>query len=136
MLVFTREWIDSLAAVLRENEQYQKNARGFDSTFQFVAESAPKKGVMETRSCGLKAPECEETWEGIRAGSDFVMTASYETYHKIFTGQLNAIIAMSTRKAKVKGNLVKLLKYTSATNSFVEAIQKLPNEFEGDFAEK
>ena len=64
------------------------------------------------------------------------MTASYETFYKIFTGKLNAIVAMTVRKAKVKGNMVKLLKYTSATNNFVEAIQQLPNDYEGDFAQK
>ncbi|MBC2715998.1 MAG: hypothetical protein HF978_11880 [Desulfobacteraceae bacterium] len=135
MLVFTKEWIEALAASLRENEKYQKSAKGFNSTFQFVVESVPKKGVTKTKSCGLKTPECEETWEGIKTGADFTMTASYETYYKICTGKMNAIVAMTTRKAKVKGNMVKLLKYTSATNNFVEAIQQLPNEFEGDFAD-
>lgn len=134
MLVFTKEWIAALAAGLRDNEKYQKNAKGFDSTFQFVAEAVPQKGVPETKACGLKTPECEETWEGIKTGADFTMTASYETFFKICTGKLNALAAITTRKAKVKGNMVKLLKYTAATNSFVEAIQQLPNEFEGDFA--
>lgn len=136
MLVFTKEWIDALALSLLKNEKYQKSAQGFDSTFQFVVESVPKRGVTQTKSCGLKAPQCDETWEGIKTGADFTMTASYEIFHKICNGKMNALVAITTRKAKVKGNMVKLLKFTSATNNFVATIQQLPNEFEGDFAEK
>jgi putative sterol carrier protein len=133
MYVFTKEWIDALAEALKNDETYQNKAKGFDSTYQFVVEPVPDKGITETKAYGLKLPQCDETWEGIRSDADYTMTASYEVFHKITKGKMGAVMAISTRKAKVKGNLAKLLKYTGAINRFVEVMQTMPIEFEGDF---
>jgi len=46
-------------------------------------------------------------------------------------GKTSAVRVIATRKARVKGNLAKLFKYTGAINRFVEVMQGLPNEFEG-----
>ena len=134
MLVFTKEWIDELAEALKNDEIYQKKAEGFDSSYQFVVEPVPEKGVTEQRACGLNLPQCDETWEGIRPNTDYVMTASYEVFYNIMTGKMGATRAITTRKAKVKGNLAKLLKYTGAINRYVEVLGQVEADFEGDFA--
>lgn len=133
MLVFTKEWIDALAEALKEDDVYQKKAEGFDSSYQFVVQPSPKRGVTESRACGLNLPQCDEAWEGIRQGTDYTMTAPYDVFHSVFVGKASAVKVIATRKAKVKGNLAKLLKFTGAINRFVEVMQGLPNEFEGDF---
>ncbi len=133
MLVFTKEWIDALAKALKNDEVYQQKAKGFDSTYQFIIEPVPEKGVTAQRACGLNLPQCDETWEGIRPDTDFVMTASYEVFHQIMTGKMGATWAITTRKAKVKGNLAKLLKYTGAINRYVEVLGQVKGEFEGEF---
>ena len=133
MYVFSEEWIDKLAEALKNDEIYQKKAKGFDSSYQFVVEPVPAKGVTEQRACGLNLPQCDETWEGMRPNTDYVMTASYETYYDIMAGKIGATWAITTRKAKVKGNLAKLLKYTAAINRYVEVLGQVGGEFEGDF---
>ncbi len=133
MVVFTKEWIDALAEALKTDEIYQNKARGFDSTYQFIVEPVPGKGVPQQRACGLKLPQCDETWEGIRADSDFVMTAPYDVFYQIMTGKMGATWAITTRKAKVKGNLAKLLKYTGAINRYVEVLGQVKADFEGEF---
>ncbi|MBW2443146.1 MAG: SCP2 sterol-binding domain-containing protein [Deltaproteobacteria bacterium] len=133
MYVFSKEWIDKLAEALKNDEIYQKKAKGFDSSYQFVVEPVPAKGVTEQRACGLNLPQCDETWEGMRPNTDYVMTASYETYYDIMAGKIGATWAITTRKAKVKGNLAKLLKYTAAINRYVEVLGQVGGEFEGDF---
>lgn len=133
MHAFTKEWIDALAEALKNDEIYQKKAKGFDSSYQFIVEPVPEKGVTEQRACGLNLPQCDETWEGIRPNTDYVMTASYEIFYKIMTGEMGATWAITTRKAKVKGNLAKLLKYTGAINRYVEVLGQIETDFEGDF---
>ena len=134
MYVFSKEWIDALAEALRSDENYQKKAEGFDSLYQFIATACPKKGVPESMACGLLLPQATETWKGIREDVDYTMTAPYEVYYKIITGKLNAILALTTRKARVQGNFAKMMKYTAATNKFVEIMKELSAQFEGDFS--
>lgn len=133
MYAFTKGWIDALAETLRNDEQYQQKAKGFDSSFQFIAEAAPEKGVPDQRACGLNLPQCDENWEGIRPGTDYIMSGPYQIFHKIMIGKMSPVMAITTRKVKVKGNLAKLLKYTGATNRFVEVLGQIETEFEGDF---
>ena len=133
MYVFSKEWIDKLAEALKNDEIHQKKAKGFDSSYQFVVEPVPEKGVTGQRACGLNLPQCDETWEGVRPNTDYTMTASYETYYDIMTGKIGATWAITTRKAKVKGNLAKLLKYTAAINRYVEVLGQVGGKFEGDF---
>ncbi len=134
MLAFTQEWIDAVAEVLRNDETYQRKAKGFDSSFQFVVKADPKKGVAEDRACGLNLPACDKAWIGAHDAPDYTMTGSYGVFHGIVTGKTGAVMAITTRKVKVQGNLAKLLKYTGATNRFVEVLREVGTEFEGDFA--
>lgn len=136
MYVLTKEWIDVLAEALKADELYQRKAVGFDSSFQFIVEAAPEKGVPEQRACGVNLPQCDETWEGIRPNTDYVMSGPYETFYKIMTGKMGAVMAITTRKVKMKGNLAKLLKYTGAINRYVELLGQVEGDFEGDFGKK
>lgn len=131
MLVFTQEWIDALAAALKADEMYQQKAKGFDSSFQFIVEPSAKLGITESRACGLNLPQCDETWEGVREEVDYTMSAPYDVFFDIITGKASAVRVIATRKARIRGNLAKLLKYTGAINRFVEVMQSLPGEFEG-----
>lgn len=134
MRFLSKEWVDALAESLRTNESYQKKGKGFDSFYQIVAMPCPEKGVTESHSCGLLLPLATETWQGLREDVDYTLTAPYEVYVKIFKGELNPIVAMTTGKAKLKGSMAKALRYTAATNMFVSIMKKLPTEFDGAFA--
>ena len=54
------------------------------------------------------------------------MTAPYEVFYNIFIGKSSAVKVIATCKARVKGNLAKLLKYTGAINRFVEVCRICP----------
>ena len=134
MKFLSKEWVESLAEQLRRDEKYQKKAKGFDSYYQLIAEPSPEKGVAERKAAGLLLPQATETWEGVRDKVDYTMTASYEVFHKIFSGELGAILAITSGKAKVTGNYAKMMRYTAGANMFVQNMKKLPTEFEGDFS--
>ena len=134
MKFMTKEWVDVLAEQLKLDDKYQKKAKGFDSYYQIIATPSPEKGVTEQKACGLFLPTATETWEGIRDDADYTMTAPYEVYYKIFTGELGAMLAITSGKAKIKGNFPKMLKYTGGTNMFVGIMKKMETDFEGDFA--
>ena len=134
MLAFSKEWIDAVAEALRNDEVYQHKAQGFDSYYQFVVKAAPDRGVPEDKACGLYIPDCNDSWDGIRPNSEYVMSGSYDVFHQIITGKLGPVVAITTRKVMLKGNLAKLLKFTGATLRFVKVLEQIQCEFEGDWA--
>jgi len=133
MYVFSEEWIYALADLLKNDEVYQQKAKDFDSSFQFVVKANPARGVQNDLACGVNLPQCDKIWAGIQPNTDYVMSGPYETFHKILKGKMGAVMAITTRKVKVQGNLAKLLKFTGAINRFVELLGQVDSEFEGDF---
>jgi putative sterol carrier protein len=134
MLAFSKEWIEALAEELKNDDEYQQAAVGFDSRFQFVVEPVPAKGVTERYAVGLKAPQCDEVWEGIRKDVDYTLSGPYSIFVEILNGNIGATKAMVTRKLRLKGNMTNLLKYKRAIDLFVAALGKVETDFEGEFA--
>ena len=134
MLAFSKEWIEALAEKLKNDQEYQKAAEGFDSRFQFIVEPEPAKGVNERYAVGLFAPQCDEVWEGIRKDVDYTLSGPYGVFVDILHGKIGATKAMVTRKLRLKGNMTNLLKYKRAVDLFVGALGEVDTEFEGDYA--
>ncbi len=133
MLTFSKEWIDALAEKLKNDDVYQKAAVGFDAIFQFIVEPEPDKGITERMEVGIKLPECDETWQGIRDDANYVMSGKYGVYVEVLKGNIGATKAITLRKLKVKGNLANLLKFKRAIDRYVEVLGEVPSEFEGDY---
>lgn len=134
MLAFSKEWIDALAERLKVDEAYQNAAQGFEAVFQFIIEPEPEKGVAQRREVGIKLPECDETWEGLRDDANYSMSGKYGVYLDVLSGKIGATKAITLRKLKVKGNLANLLKYKRAIDRYVEVLGEVPAEYEGDYA--
>jgi putative sterol carrier protein len=134
MFAFSKEWIEALAEKLKNDQEYQKAAEGFDSYFQFIVEPDPAKGVSERRAVGLYAPKCDEVWEGIRKEVDYTLSGPYGIFVDILEGRIGATKAMVTRKLRLKGNMTNLLKYKKAIDLFVGSLGEVDTEYEGDYA--
>lgn len=134
MLTFSKEWIDALAEKLKNDDAYQQAAVGFEAIFQFIVEPEPDKGITERKEVGIKLPECDETWQGIRDDANYVMSGKYGVYVDVLGGKIGATKAIALRKLKVKGNLANLLKFKRAIDRYVEVLGEVPSEFEGGYA--
>ncbi len=133
MLAFSKDWIEALAEKLRNNAEYQKAAKGFDSLFQFVVEPVPGKGIRDRYAVGLKAPQCDETWEGTRNDADYTLSGPYNVFYDVLHGKIGVTRAIAMRKLRVKGNLANLLKYKRAIDLFIETLGQVETEFEGEW---
>lgn len=133
MKAFTGEWLDTLAKALRDDAMYQERTRGFDRAFQFVVQPQPQKGITEQHAFGLNLPQCDKTWMGLQPDSPYIMSGSYQAFFDVMTKRVGAVPSMLMLKLRVKGNIVRLLAYTSGINRFVEVLTTLPTEFEGKF---
>ena len=119
------------------DEVYQRLAKDESDSYLMIIKAEPGKGVPETVTVGYAAEHgtITEVWIGERE-TDFVLQAPYGVWVQILTGKLDPNKAMMMRKMKVKGNLLQLLKTADATIRWLQVLQTLPTEFEGEYADQ
>ncbi|MBU4175022.1 MAG: SCP2 sterol-binding domain-containing protein [Actinobacteria bacterium] len=135
MKLATEEYFAEVQKRTNEDAQYRKLAKGENESFTMVMKAEPGKGVPEDVSGGyqLKDGEMTEAWLGIR-DTTFTLAAPYGIWVDILRGHLNATKALSLRKLKVKGSFLKLLKGSKSTDRWVQVLQSIPTEFEGEYS--
>lgn len=129
------EYLEEVRRRSNADEEYQRLARDESDSYLMVIKAEPGKGIPETLTIGYAADHgtITEVWIGERK-TDFVLTAPYGVWVRILTGKLDPNKAMMMRKLKVKGNLLQLLRTADATIRWLQVLQTIPTEFEGDYA--
>jgi putative sterol carrier protein len=123
------EYLEEVRRRSNADEEYQRLAKDESDSYLMVIKAEPDKGVPETVTIGYAADHGERE-------TDFVLQAPYGVWVQILTGRLNPNKAMMMRKMKVRGNLLQLLKTADATIRWLQVLQTLPTEFEGDYADR
>jgi putative sterol carrier protein len=129
------EYLEEVRRYSNADEEYQRLAKDESDSYLMVIQAEPNNGIAETLAIGYAADHgtITEVWVGERK-TDFVLQGSYGVWVRILTGQLDPNKAMMMRKLKVKGNLLQLLRTADATMRWLQVLQTIPTEFEGDYA--
>jgi putative sterol carrier protein len=61
--------------------------------------------------------------------AQYFMRGSFTTWRKTIEGKLDPIQGLMTRKFKLKGNLMKVLRYPRAAKGLVHCVLRVPTEF-------
>jgi len=130
----TMDYLLEIQKRTNEDEKYRKLAKNETSSYTMVIKAQADKGVPSEIVLGYNEVEGEitEGWEGQKP-TEFTLTAPYGIWVDILRGHLNATKALSLRKLKVKGPFLKLLKNSSSTDRWIEILQSIPTEFDGEF---
>ena len=112
------------------DEEYLELAKDEYASYTFVIRAEPEKGVDRNLVIGYTVEDGRITdiWLGERE-TDFTITGKYEVWIRVLLGKLGATKALMMRKLKVKGNLLKLMKYTKPTLRWLEILRTIPTEF-------
>ena len=134
MKLGTTEYQKETQKRANEDEELRRLAKAENESYTFVMKAEPDKGVPEEVVLGqqLRDGEIIDVWIGLR-DTDFTMTARYGVWVDILRGKLSFDKAVLLRKIKLKGGLLKLIKYKS-NDRYVEILLSIPTEFEGDYA--
>ncbi|MEW6032134.1 MAG: SCP2 sterol-binding domain-containing protein [Bacillota bacterium] len=129
------EYVKKMQEVLNSDEQHRRAAKGETDSYLLVLDPEPDKGVAERHIVGYSMVDGEvtEAWTGQRK-TTFVLSAPYGVWVSILEGRLGPIAAMTTRRLKIRGNLLKLLSGSDSTLRMVELLRTIPTEFEGEYA--
>jgi putative sterol carrier protein len=116
--------------------KYLELSKDENEIYTLVLEAEPEKGVAEalTLCYRIENGKIAEVYPTEREAT-FRLSAPYGIWVEILTGKLGVNKALMTRKLKVKGNFMKLLKYSEGVLRWVEILKALPTEFEGQYAQ-
>jgi putative sterol carrier protein len=126
------EWIEELSSQLNRSESYERSARDWEGDFVFVVERDGAfddaaylyLGLYHGKSPGAAMLESEDERD-----AEFVIRAPFGTWRQVIEGKLDPIQGMMTRRLKLSGNLMKIMRYPKAAQEIVACCAQVPTEW-------
>ncbi len=126
------EWIKELSRQLNASEVYEKSAKDWEGDFIFVVE--PDDAYDDTAYLFLalyhgKSPDAAVLNSEDEREAEFVIRAPFTAWRRVIEGKLDPIQGMMTRKLKVEGNMMKIMRYPKAAKEIVACCALVPTDF-------
>ena len=128
----SQEWIFEVRDLLNASESYQRSAKDWEGDFIFVVE--PDESFSETaylhlqlyhgKSPGAAVVDVENLPE-----TEYTLNAPFSTWRKVIDGKLDPIQGMMTGQLKLKGNLMKIMRYPKAAQEIVACCALVPTDW-------
>jgi putative sterol carrier protein len=126
------EWIKALSDQLNTSESYEKSAKDWEGDFVFVIEPDDAYDTTAYLFLGLfhgKSPDAAMLASEDERQTEFVIHAPFGTWRQVVEGKLDPIQAMMTRKLKLEGNMMKIMRYPKAAKEIVDCCALVPTDF-------
>jgi len=128
------EWIKELTHQLNSSESYEKSAKGWEGDFVFIVE--PDETYADTTCMFLGLRDGKSTGAALLASEDereaeFVLRAPFNVWRQVIEGKLDPIQGMMTHKLKLKGNMMKIMRYPRAAKEIIACCASVETEFPG-----
>jgi putative sterol carrier protein len=126
------EWIKELSKQLNGSEAYEQSAKDWEGDFVFVVE--PDEAYSDTAYLFLGLYHGKSSDAAAVASLDereveFVLRAPFSIWRQVIEGKLDPIQGMMTRKMKVQGNMMKIMRYPKAAKEIVTCCALVPTDF-------
>jgi len=126
------EWIKDLARQLNASPSYEKSAKDWEGDFIFIAEpdkTYPQEAYMFLGLYHGKSTDAAMLKSKDERPAQFVIRAHAAVWRKVIEGKLDPIQGMMTRKLKLEGNMMKIMRYPKAAQEIVACCSKVPTDF-------
>jgi putative sterol carrier protein len=126
------EWIKALSKELNASDAYEKSAKDWEGDFIFVVEPDDAYANTDYLYLGLyhgKSPDAAMIDSPDAREAEFVLSAPYTNWRKVIEGEMDPIQGMMTRKLKVQGNMMKIMRYPKAAKEIVSCCALIPTDF-------
>jgi len=126
------EWIKELARQLNASEAYEKSAKDWEGDFVFVVE--PDEAYPNTAYLFLglyhgKSTNAAMIGSETERPAEFIIRAPFSTWRQVIEGKLDPIQGMMTRKLKLQGNMMKVMRYPKAAKEIVSCCALVPTDW-------
>ena len=126
------EWIKELSRQLNASETYEKSAKDWEGDFVFIVEPDDAYDGTAYLYLGLyhgKSPDAAMVASKDEREIEFVLRAPFSAWRKVIEGKLDPIQGMMTRKLKLQGNMMKVMRYPKAAKEIVSCCALVPTEW-------
>lgn len=128
----TDEWVKAVMAALNESPGYAEAAKNWEGDFYFVIDEGP--GVPETiyLYMDLWHGKCRDAFKADSADAKspvFELSAPLKTWRGVLEKKIDPIQGLVTRRLKLKGPMMKVMKAPKAAIELVEACSRLDTEW-------
>lgn len=125
-------WIKELSNRLNQSASYERSAKDWEGDFVFVVEADeayPETaylflGLHHGKSTGAARVEREDERD-----AEFVIRAPFSVWRKVIEGKLDPIRGMMTRRLKLSGNMVKIMRYPKAAQEIIACCAEVPTDW-------
>ena len=126
------EWIKALRDMLNASESYRRSAKDWEGDFIFVAD--PDDAYSDTAYLHLQlyhgsSAGAAQVYPDTMPETEFTINAPYSTWRKVIDGKLDPIQGMMTGQLKLKGDLMKVMRYPKAAQEIVSCCAKIPTDW-------
>ena len=126
------EWAEEYAEQLNASEAYERSAKDWEGDFVFTVEADDTLAETAYLFIGLYHGKCTDAV--LIASEDereaqFIIRASATNWRKVIEGKLDPIPGMMTRKLKLKGDMMKVMRYPKAAKEMVNCVSRVPTDF-------
>lgn len=128
----SQEALDELANLLNNDAAYAEAAKNWEGDFLYIIEPdelQPNPGCFYIDLYHGKCRKAVVLKDPSEVKAEFEMSATYSTWKKILTGELDGMKAMMTRKMKLKGPIAKVMKETKTQQAYAKALASQKIEF-------
>lgn len=126
------EWIKELSRRLNESESYERAAKDWEGDFLFVVEPDEEFDDTAYLYLGLhhgKSPDAAVLDSEDARETEFVIRAPYGVWRNVVEGKLDPIQGMMTKRLKLSGNMMKIMRYPRAAQELVACCAEVPTDW-------
>ena len=126
------EWIKELSKQLNASESYERSAHDWEGDFIFTVEpddAYPDAAYLFLSLLHGKSPDAALVASPDERPAEFTLSAPFSTWRQVIEGKLNPIQGMMTRKLKLSGNMMKIMRYPKAAQEIVSCCALVPTDF-------
>jgi len=129
------EYLKEVMKRSNADEKYLELAKGENASYTFIIQAEPKKGIEKDIILGYNIEDSVTTdiWPEERK-TEFTISGKYGVWVNILIGKMGATRAFLTRKIRIRGSLMNILKLSGATERWLEILRTIPTEFHGEYA--
>lgn len=125
-------WIEAYREALNANEAYAEAAADWEGDFLFVVnpgEAVPDGATFYVDLWHGKCREARLLGPDESVDAAYTYAGPYENWVKLIRGEIDPIKGLLTGKFRLKGSMMKVMRYTKAAKLLVETASQVPAEF-------
>ena len=126
------EWVKALMVKINESEAYRSAAETWEGDFYFIVEPTGDSTDAIIMYMDLWHGKCRDAFiaesESVRT-PEFRINAPIGAWQQVVTKKLDPIQALMTRRLKLQGNMMKIMRAVKAAQELVNCCTQVPTLF-------